>query len=617
MNLIYFVILFPLISFLFLSLSYKFISKSLVSKIGVGSVLLSTLISFYLVFIFFNQSFNLTVFNLYNLITIDKFNISFNLLFDHLSITMLLLITIVGLLIHIFSVWYMNKDAGYIRFFSYINLFIFSMIILVLSDNLICMYFGWELVSICSYLLIGFYYTEIENTKSAMKAFIVTRIGDIFLILSMFMIYYHLGTLNLSEIIQISNIDLYKHNSFILSSITLFLLLGSIGKSAQIPLHTWLSDAMVGPTPVSALIHAATMVTAGVYLIVRTHNLFSCTPQILFVISVIGSVTLLVGSFSALVQTDIKKILAYSTMSQLGYMFLSMGFNGWNAAVFHLVTHAIFKALLFLSAGSLILFCKHEQNIFKINVFYKKIPFIYACFLIGSLSLCSFPFITSGFYSKEYILLNMLLHKSFVFLSIGLLGAFITVLYTFRMIYILFHSNKKYFFLKYNNLSISHYLPLIVLLFLSCIFGYLVDCTFDIFFINNAINKIYKIKLEIFSTIIIFLALLISILCLVVFPKQFISFTKMKYINKICNFLLFGFKFDYLYEKIFVNLYFKIIRIISSKFLYAFYGLPILFIKNINTFMILSVNGLTRWYITSTILNLLIIIVYLLFYFYL
>lgn len=278
--------------------------------------------------------------------SVGDFNIGFNLVLDGLSLTMLSVVTGVGFLIHMYASRYMRGEEGYSRFFAYTNLFIASMVVLVLADNLLLMYLGWEGVGLCSYLLIGFYYTDPKNGAAAMKAFVVTRVGDVFLAFALFILYNELGTLNFREMVELAPAHFADGNNMLMWA-TLMLLGGAVGKSAQLPLQTWLADAMAGPTPVSALIHAATMVTAGVYLIARTHGLFLMTPEVLHLVGIVGAVTLLLAGFAALVQTDIKRVLAYSTMSQIGYMFLALGVQAWDAAIFHLMTHAFFKALLF------------------------------------------------------------------------------------------------------------------------------------------------------------------------------------------------------------------------------------------------------------------------------
>jgi NADH-quinone oxidoreductase subunit L len=338
------------------------------------------------------------------------------------------------------------------------------MLLLVLGDNLTLLYLGWEGVGVCSYLLIGFYYADKANGEAAIKAFTVTRVGDVFMAIGLFILFQELGTLNIQQILTLAPQHWHTGDQMVVLA-TLMLLGGAVGKSAQLPLQTWLADAMAGPTPVSALIHAATMVTAGVYLIARTHGLFLLAPDVLELVGIVGAVTLVLAGFSALVQTDIKRILAYSTMSQIGYMFLALGVGAWQASIFHLMTHAFFKALLFLSAGAVIIACHHEQNIFKMGGLYKKIPFVYACFLVGGGALAAFPFLTVGFYSKDAILLQAYASGHTELFWAGLVGAFFTSMYTFRLIYVVFHGKENGH--AHAIHGVSYWLPLGVLLVLS------------------------------------------------------------------------------------------------------------------------------------------------------
>lgn len=445
MNLLYLTILLPLLGFLLLAFSRGRWSENVSAIVGIGSVGLAALVTL-------NAGIDFLAHNseggyvysqtLWHWISVGSFNIPFTLALDGLSLTMLSIVTGVGFLIHMYASWYMRGEEGYSRFFAYTNLFIASMVVLVLADNMMLMYMGWEGVGLCSYLLIGFYYTNPDNGKAAMKAFFVTRVGDVFLAIGMFILFNELGTLNFREMAILAPQKLAE-GSVMINWATLMILGGAVGKSAQLPLQTWLADAMAGPTPVSALIHAATMVTAGVYLIARTHGLFLMAPEILHLVGIIGAVTLLFAGFCALVQTDIKRVLAYSTMSQIGYMFLALGVQAWDAAIFHLMTHAFFKALLFLSAGSVIIACHHEQNIFKMGGLRKQIPFIYVCMIVGGSALAALPLVTSGFYSKDDILWGAAIDGQQILKWAGLVGAFMTAMYTFRMIFIAFHGEAK------------------------------------------------------------------------------------------------------------------------------------------------------------------------------
>lgn len=601
MNIIFLIILFPLISFLFLSLIQGTISQKNITFVAISSIFISFLVVCFYVIKFMHGSSLVFVQNLWHWISFGELNIDCSLIIDGLSISMLAMIFGVGLLIHIFSIWYMKKKEGYSRFFAYTNLFIASMSILVLADNFIFMFLGWELVSLCSYLLIGFYYNSSDNIFCAFKAFILTRIADVFLIIAIFLIYKKFGTFNFQEIKFLSN-TLIIESSFGLNLITFFLLIGVIGKSAQLPLHTWLSDAMVGPTPVSALIHAATMVTAGVYLIARTHFLFLLTPNILYVISVIAVITMFFSSLCALVQTDIKRILAYSTMSQIGYMFLALGTKSWSAAIIHLIFHAIFKALLFLSAGSLILSCNNEKNIFKIANLGKKCPFLYSSFLIGGGSLVSFPLISSGFYSKGNILFHVLQNGYISFFFIGLFCSFLTSIYTFRMIFVIFQNSRINSII--SNKKIVHILPLLILSFFSTVFGYFIikPPLFHVFpFSKNITNG--KLIYEIISSLIVLFG---------VFSAYYIWVKKLNYIQRILHlkvirlvyrFLLNGFYFDVLYKNLFVNFYLYISKFLSYEIFNIFPKFLIRLIKSINLILLNTVNGNIKRYITSMIIG--------------
>ncbi|HEX6592754.1 MAG TPA: NADH-quinone oxidoreductase subunit L, partial [Moraxellaceae bacterium] len=371
MNFLFLTFLFPLLGYVLLSFARGRISENAAAVIGVGSMGLSALTALWVGIDFTLHRPENGVFTqvLWTWLDAPGFAPNFALHLDGLSLTMLGVITGVGFFIHLFASWYMRGEDGYERFFSYMNLFVASMLFLVLGDNLLFLYFGWEGVGLCSYLLIGFYYKDPANGGAARKAFVVTRVGDTFMAIGLFILFREFGTLSIQDILAAvkSGQAAGTLDTHAIQWAALLLLGGAVGKSAQLPLQTWLPDAMAGPTPVSALIHAATMVTAGVYLIARTHDVFLQAPQVLELVGVVGAITLLLAGFTALMQTDIKRILAYSTMSQIGYMFLALGAGAWGAAVFHLMTHAFFKALLFLSAGSVIIATHHEQDIFKMG----------------------------------------------------------------------------------------------------------------------------------------------------------------------------------------------------------------------------------------------------------
>jgi len=373
-----------------------------------------------------------------------SFSIELSLVADRLSSVMLLVITGVGFLIHVYSIGYMKHDPGFAKFFAYLNLFVFAMLVLVLSSSLIGLFVGWEGVGLCSFLLIGFWYQKGWPAEAAQKAFVVNRIGDASFLLGSFLLLRLFGTLDLSEIAE-QNFHQLSARSGEIALAALLLFGGACGKSAQFPLFTWLPDAMAGPTPVSALIHAATMVTAGVYLVLRLNPLYAAAPGVLFVIGCVGALTALIGGSSALLQRDIKKVLAYSTVSQLGYMFLGLSAGAWSAALFHLVTHAFFKGLLFLGSGSVIHGMHEEQDMYKMGGLRREMPRTFLTFVAGSAALSGLPLL-SGFFSKDEILArNFALGGFHVLLWIvGVITAALTAFYTWRMVALTFFGEGRY-----------------------------------------------------------------------------------------------------------------------------------------------------------------------------
>jgi NADH-quinone oxidoreductase subunit L len=390
---------------------------------------------------------------------------------DALSLTMILVITFVGFLIHLYSAEHMAEEEGYSRYFAYMNLFVGSMLTLVLAENLLLLYLGWEGVGLCSYLLIGFWYRDPANGRAARKAFVVTRVGDAALALALFLLFTHLGTLRIPDVL-LQAPNRWASDSTLAVAAAALILAGAVGKSAQLPLQTWLPDAMAGPSPVSALIHAATMVTAGVYLIARTHVLFTLAPSVQGVVAAVGALTLLLAGFSALTQWDIKRVLAYSTISQIGYMFLALGVGAWSAAVFHFMTHAFFKALLFLGAGVVIHALDEEHSLFKMGGLRRELPVTFLTFVIGSASLAALPIVTAGFYSKDLILWQAWSSPagSRWLWTAGLAGALLTSLYTFRMVFLAFFGPPGPRAKSKPGMRIK--IPLIVLAALSIIGGW-------------------------------------------------------------------------------------------------------------------------------------------------
>lgn len=377
-------------------------------------------------------------------INIAKFSANVSFVVDQISAIMILIITGVGTLIHLFSMGYMNHDKGVSKYFAYLNFFIFNMLLLVLGDNLLLMFVGWEGVGLCSYLLIGFWFTDREKAAAGMKAFITNRVGDAAFLIGIFILFVTFGTINFSELNALAPTTAEASWLGAVTLGTLFLFIGATGKSAQLPLHIWLPDAMAGPTPVSALIHAATMVTAGIYMIVRLNPLFMAAPNTMMVVATIGAITLLLGALIGLTQWDIKKVLAYSTISQLGYMFLAVGVGAFGAAMFHLMTHAFFKALMFLGAGSVIHAMNGEQDIRKMGALKKFLPITHFTFVIGWLAIIGMPPF-SGFFSKDEILaysFNSSMGSPFLW-AIGVLGATLTAFYMTRLMALTFWGQSR------------------------------------------------------------------------------------------------------------------------------------------------------------------------------
>jgi NADH-quinone oxidoreductase subunit L len=470
LNLLWLVPALPFAGFLILALRGSRMPRALVSGVGCGSVGLAALIALGIAGAFLAGDGEPFRQRLWTWFAVGGLRIDLGLHLDALSLLMMLVVTGVAFLIHVYSSEFMAGDDGFSRFFAYLNLFVGAMLVLVLADSLPMLLLGWEGVGLCSYLLIGFWYKDPANGAAARKAFVITRIGDTALMIGLFLLFQQLGTLDILEVLRLAPERWQSGDPTVVTAAAL-LLGGAIGKSAQLPLQTWLPDAMAGPTPVSALVHAATMVTAGVYLIARMHGLFLLAPAVMLVVAAIGAATMLMAGCSALVQHDLKRVLAYSTISQLGYMFLALGVGAWTAAMFHFMTHAFFKALLFLGAGAVINSLHHEHDMFKMGGLRTKLPAVFWTFVIGAASLAALPLVTSGFYSKELILWSAWASGHRLLWAVGLAGAFITALYTGRMVLLTFFGETK--------TAVSHapdkamIVPLVVLAGLSTVAGFL------------------------------------------------------------------------------------------------------------------------------------------------
>lgn len=478
-DLIYLTVLLPLLGFLFNGLvGPKIKNEKLIGIVGSGAIGLSFII---VVGAFFETlalpvDQRLNIVTLFQWIAVAGLNISFSYQLDQLSLVMSLIVTGVGFIIHVYSIGYMHGDKSFWRFFAYLNLFIFAMMNLVLADNFLLLFLGWEGVGLCSYLLIGFWYDrkfEKSTTSAAgLKAFVVNRIGDFGFLLGMFLIYSTFGTLVFTDVFSRAVSFAVPEHIFVL--IAIFLFIGATGKSAQIPLLVWLPDAMAGPTPVSALIHAATMVTAGVYMVARCSIIYASAPAAMMVVAVIGVFTAFFAATIGLVQNDIKKVLAYSTVSQLGYMFLALGAGAFSAGIFHVMTHAFFKALLFLGAGSVIHSMHEQQDIRHYGGLKKYMPLTYGTFLVAAVAISGIPPL-SGFFSKDEILWYSFTNLGIVFWLIGLLTAIMTAFYMFRLYFMTFEGKEKFDHHKTHPHESPKLMtvPLVVLAVLSAIGGFI------------------------------------------------------------------------------------------------------------------------------------------------
>jgi NADH-quinone oxidoreductase subunit L len=462
--------LLPLVGFLINGLGFPHIPKSLAGIIGTLAVLGSFILSLLTFNAFLAAGSQPLIVPLFDWITVGSLNIPFSFQIDQLSLLMLLIVTGVGALIHIYSMGYMHHDSGFGKFFAYLNLFLFFMLLLVLGSNYVVMFIGWEGVGLCSYLLIGFWNKNTNYNNAARKAFIMNRVGDLGFLLGIFTIIATFGTVEYLEVFE-------KAASFaigdpVIIAITAFLFIGAMGKSAQIPLFTWLPDAMAGPTPVSALIHAATMVTAGIYMVIRSNVLYSLAPSTLEIVGIIGAATALFAASIGLLQNDIKKVLAYSTVSQLGYMFMGLGAMAYSASMFHVITHAFFKALLFLGAGSVIHAMSDEQDIRSMGGLRKKLPVTFITFFIATWAISGLPPF-SGFFSKDEILAHVFEHNKILWV-IGVLGSVMTSFYMFRLLFLTFFGTFRGTHEQEHHLHespASMTIPLIILAVLSAVGG--------------------------------------------------------------------------------------------------------------------------------------------------
>jgi NADH-quinone oxidoreductase subunit L len=461
-------VLTPFLGFVINGIGFKKIPSNLAGIISTVAVLISFVCSLLLLKQFSGQT---QIVKLFDWISVGALNIPFSFQIDQLSLLMLLIITGIGTLIHLYSMGYMHHDEGMGKFFAFLNLFIISMLLLVLGSNYVIMFIGWEGVGLCSYLLIGFWNKNTNYGNAARKAFIMNRIGDLGFLIGIFLIINHFGSVEYSEVF--ANASKFSINSPAMIAITACLFIGAMGKSAQVPLYTWLPDAMAGPTPVSALIHAATMVTAGIYMVVRSNVLYTLAPSTLAIVGIVGLITALFAASIGLFQNDIKKVLAYSTVSQLGYMFLGLGMMAYTPAMFHVMTHAFFKALLFLGAGSVIHGMSGEQDIRNMGGLKKHLPITFFTFLLGTIAIAGIPPF-AGFFSKDEILMHVFEHNKLMW-ALAVVGSLMTSFYMFRLLFLTFFGEFRGTKEQLHHLHESPKtmtIPLMILAFFSVIGGF-------------------------------------------------------------------------------------------------------------------------------------------------
>jgi NADH-quinone oxidoreductase subunit L len=595
--------LLPFLGFLFLVLFGGQLSKLLVSWVGVGSVGLSALLVWLIGAAFLKGTLQPYHTVIGDWIAIDDLMVSFGMYLDVLSLTMLFIVTGIGFLIHIYSAAFMDSDRGYARFFAYMNLFVSAMLVLVLADNLLLLYLGWEGVGLGSYLLIGFWYEDPNNGYAARKAFVMTRIGDTAMAMGLFLLFTQLHTFDIQSL-MLRATSLWTPGTLLPVAAATLLLSGAVGKSAQLPLQSWLPDAMAGPTPVSALIHAATMVTAGVYLIARTHVLFMMAPSVQFTVAVLGAITLLMAGCSAIVQTDIKRILAYSTISQIGYMFLALGVGAWSSAIFHLLTHAFFKALLFLAAGAVIFCCHHEHNIFRMGGLRKAMPLAFWSFMIGSAALSALPF-TSGFYSKHEILLATF-EVNPVLWAAGCLGALLTAIYSFRLVFVVFFGRKCSIIEKSFGWKMS--LPLILLSVLV-VFGGMLQISLDSIFPALSGNTRPFDFVSFFTIAAPFIGLLIAVLFYLTGTFSAQCFFSYRWATQMQAFFVSGWAIDALYEAVVLRPFKTLTERNKQDVVDGLYTAIAFLSRRVHLMISSTQTGQIRWYASSLVLGTVVLVV--------
>lgn len=598
--------LFPLVSSIILMVTLGKLPKRMVAILGAGSVGMAALITL-LVGLAFMETGQPHHQVLWTWMRVGDFSPDIAFYLDGLTLVMMSVITGVGFLIHLFSTEFMEADNSFSRYFAYLNMFVFAMLILVMADNLLLLYLGWEGVGACSYLLVGFWYQNPDNGAAARKAFVVTRIGDTAMAVGLFLLFTELGTLDIQPLAEAAKSQ-WEVGDTLPVVACLLLLGGAVGKSAQLPLHTWLPDAMAGPTPVSALIHAATMVTAGVYLIARTHELFLLAPPAMLAVALVGLITSLMAAFTALNQHDIKRILAYSTISQIGYMFLALGVGAWAAGIFHLVTHAFFKALLFLAAGAVIHCLHHEHNIFKMGGLRTRLPVVFWSFLIGSAALAALP-LTSGFFSKDMILLQAyeLPGVGPWLWAGGLLGALLTAMYSFRLVFVVFFGETKMEPDKQPGIRMA--VPLSLLCALALVGGFFALPLVPLASVFPVASEHHPSHLiEGISIAIPLIGLAIAYFIFLGGQWKVDGLVNSAPGQMLRKFWFSGWAMDWLYDKFWVQPYKFLTHLLRRECMDDIYNTIVKFCQLLYRVFSHTQTGLLRWYATSMVFGMIVVI---------
>ena len=589
----------PFIGAFLLAMFGRNLPRRVAAVIGVASIGISAALSLAIVPAFLAAGGPYTQ-TLWTWMDVGGFRPEIAFYLDPVSLLMIVVVTFVAFLIHLYSSEFMEEDEGFSRFFAYMNLFVGSMLILVLANNLLLLFLGWEGVGLCSYLLIGFWYRDRANGRAARKAFIVTRVGDTAMMIGLFVLFHYLGTLQIQDLMRNASAQ-WPAGSALPTLAAALLLGGAVGKSAQLPLQTWLPDAMAGPTPTSALIHAATMVTAGVYLIVRTHVLFSLAPDVQLAVAIIGAATLLLAGCSALTQSDIKRVLAYSTISQIGYMFLALGVGSWAAGMFHFMTHAFFKALLFLGAGIVIQAQHEEHNMFRMGGLRRELPVAFWTFLIAGCSLSGLPLITAGYFSKDFILWSAWSsHEGSGWLWVaGLAGVLLTSLYTFRLIFLVFFGPRGTPVTHRPRFRVK--LPVIVLAGLSIVGGWFSDPLLA--FLNRGLPPLVSTPgalTETYSGLIAALAFVAGLLVaytLFIRKREYaLTLASSGFSRALHAFWFEDWGFDWLYDHLFVLPFLWVARINRQDAVDRVFTFIALLNRDVHHALSLTESGRLRWY---------------------